>query len=316
VTSEGVAPPQPVAIELVCWDELRATAQTTASGQFTIMLDFDSGIVAGANWGARASVPLDEKRERKLTSCEIRAALAGFESQRLDLESTERGPIINAGAIYLRRLRGRTAASIDVTELRVPRSARRSLDKAIRAHRAGRLGEAYGLASSAITAHPKYAHAWLEVSLIHLERGDRAAAALSLRRATASNPRFVPAHLALIILLVQDEAWSEVETTASQVISLAGERWAQAYFYRAVAEYNTGRLDAAARDALVASRAKAAAPELNHLLGLIFARKGDYLSAAQYLQKYLKENIGPAQRYIAIRQLQQVNGLAAFDEFR
>jgi regulator of sirC expression with transglutaminase-like and TPR domain len=71
-------------------------------------------------------------------------------------------------------------------------------------------------------------------------------------------------------------------------VELDAFRYAEAYFYNALANYNMNNFADAERNALKAERLLGRTPELHLLLGEIFAQKSDYAGAIAELQTYLE----------------------------
>ena len=307
---DGTAPPDSVVIERNCNGHARNEGYTDSKGNFSFQLgqnqsvtqdasidDSASGITpngiirpstsvasqTSSNAPRRSSMPQD------LSGCEIRAVLAGFRSDVVNLSGRRLFDNPDVGTIVLHRRTNVEGTTVSATTLMAPKDARKAYDKAREALRKGKANEAERELDKAVAAYPQFAEAWSSLGVIHEENKEMADARRCFAQALAADPKLVTPYLHLARYSLADKNWQDVAATTDRLIKLDPYDFPEAYLYNAVADYNLRKYDQAHARALEAQKLDTAHkfPKVEHLLGVILYQKKDYAGAIDQLRKYL-----------------------------
>jgi Flp pilus assembly protein TadD len=306
---DGTPPPDSVVIERNCNGYVRAEAYTDSKGHFSFQLGQNSTVTQDAsmddsistgipqNGGIRQSTnPASQnvsnasrRQPQDLSGCEIRAVLAGFRSDVVNLSGRRIFDNPDLGTIVLHRRSNVEGTTISRTTLMAPKDARKAFDKAREAARKGKTNDAEKELDKAVAAYPQFAEAWNSLGVIHEERREMADARRCFSQALAADPKLVTPYLHMARFSLADKNWQDVAATTSRLIKLDPYDFPEAYFYNAVADYNLHKYDAAQASALEAQKLDTAHkfPKVEHLLGVILYQKKDYAGAIEQMRKYL-----------------------------
>jgi tetratricopeptide (TPR) repeat protein len=308
---DGTAPPESVVIERNCNGYARAEGYTDFKGNFSFQLGQNATVTqdasvddsvstgisqnggirrstnpaspASSNTSRRSSIPQD------LSGCEIRAVLAGFRSDVVNLSGRRLLDSPDVGTIVLHRRTNVEGTTISATTLMAPKDARKAYDKAREAARKGKTNDAERELDKAVAAYPQFAEAWSSLGVIHEEHQELADARRCFSQALAADPKLVTPYLHLARFSAADKNWPDVAATTNRLIKLNPYDFPEAYFYNAVAAYNLRKYDVAHTSALEAQKLDMAHkfPKVEHLLGVILYQKKDYPGAIEQMRKYL-----------------------------
>ncbi|HXI39065.1 MAG TPA: tetratricopeptide repeat protein [Bryobacteraceae bacterium] len=308
---DGSAPPEPVVIERVCNGAPRAEGYTDSKGRFSFQLGQSQAMTQDASYddmgtnglqtnapARRNSAPVGNgpvggamrgNAGQALAGCELRASLAGFKSDVVNLGSRRMFDNPDVGTIVLRRRANVEGTTISMTTLQAPKDARKAYEKAREALRKGKVADARNELEKAVSAYPHFAAAWYELGLIHEKANDPGEARRYYAQAIAADAKLVPPHLHLAQIAVRERKWQEAADTSGQVIKLDSYDFPDAFFYNAVANYNLQRFDAAEASARQTQKLDIAHrwPKADRVLGAILYEKQDYTGAAEQLRNYL-----------------------------
>ena len=323
VLEDGIPPGEPATVERICYGERYAQTYTDRKGRFNFDLGGStSGTFGDASGGSLsqgpgvfgrggptpASAPTPQTASPSsrrigrvdLRGCELRTSLAGYrtESIQLGVRSTFDKP--NVGVMTLRRLEGGEGVGISATSLRAPRKARKSYDKAVRELRKNRKGskelaKAIRELEKAVEEYPEYAAAWNLLGQARLSSHDKAGAGDAFRKAMAADDKYLGPYLPLLRMELQAKRWKQVDEVSIRLLRL-NPGASGARFYRAVANLNSGNLEVAQQLAAEVQAGEDAGkwPDTHHLLGMVFAYKGDFPRAAAEYRSYLRaRHLGP-----------------------
>ena len=182
-----------------------------------------------------------------LSGCELRAVLAGFRSDVVNLSGRRLFDNPDVGTIVLHRMANVEGTTISATTLMAPKDARKAYDKAREAARKGKTNDAERELDKAVAAYPQFAEAWSSLGVIHEENREMADARRCFSQALAADPKLVTPYLHLARFSLADKNWQEVAATTDRLIKLDPYDFPEAYFYNAVADYNLRKYDAGAR---------------------------------------------------------------------
>lgn len=308
---DGTPPSDSVVIERNCNGYARAEGYTDSRGNFSFQLgqtgtvtqdaSMDDSASAGMpqNGGVRratstatqtsSNTPSRSSTPQDLSGCEIRAVLAGFRSDVVNLSGRRLFDNPDVGTIILHRRTNVEGTTVSATTLMAPKDARKAYERAREAARKGKTNDAERELDKAVAAYPQFAEAWSSLGVIHEENREIADARRCFSQALAADPKLVTPYLHLARFSLADKNWQEVAATTNRLIKLDPYDFPEAYFYNAVADYNLHKYDAAHASALEAQKLDTAHkfPKVEHLLGVILYQKKDYAGAIEQLRKYL-----------------------------
>ncbi|MCL4403055.1 MAG: tetratricopeptide repeat protein [Acidobacteria bacterium] len=304
---DGTPPPDSVVIERVCNGNPRPEAYTDSKGRFSFQLGQnqsmmpDASVSSASDPGAGGRPGFGSQTggfgpnsrgisERDLMGCELRASLAGFRSDVVNLTGRRVLDNPDVGTIILHRLGNVEGTTISMTSLQAPKDARKAFDKAKDALRKKKTADAEKDLTKAVQIYPKYAAAWFQLGRLQQARNQFAEARNSYEQALAADAKFVNPYLQLAVLSARDSKWQDVADTSDRVIKMNPLDFPEAYFYNSVANFNLKKLDAAEKSAREVEKldTRHQFPQVAHLLGVILAQRQDYSGAAEQLRSYLQ----------------------------
>jgi tetratricopeptide (TPR) repeat protein len=304
VLQDGTPPPDSAVIERVCNGVVRPEAYTDTRGRFSFQLGQNNSFMADASVGGDSGLGVPGNRnsgmggfntsggisERDLWGCEVRASLAGYTSDVVPLGGRRSLDNPDLGTIVLHRFGNVEGTTISATSLQAPKEAKKAFDKGRDSMKKEKWGDAQKQFEKAVGMYPQYAAAWFEMGLALEKSGNTAKAREAYTKAFQADPKYVNPYVQLTSIAARESNWQETAETATRVLRLDPYNYPSVYFYDAVAEFNLQHLDEAeksAREALKLDQ-QHRIPAVNHILGVILARKGDYQAAAALMKTYLK----------------------------
>jgi hypothetical protein len=314
VMEDGTPPPDSVVIERICNGRVRPEAYTDSKGRFSFQLGQNMSMMqdasvssADAGFGG-TNVPGQRGSmggfggmnrgisEQELNGCELRASLAGFRSEVVQLTGRRMFDNPDVGTIILRRLGNVEGTTISMTSLQAPKDARKAYEKGrdiLRKDKKNdpkKMEQAQKEFEKAVQLYPKYAVAWFELGLMAERKEDVEGARKAYAEALSADSKYVNPYLQMALLSAKENKWQEVAETTERVIKMNPMDFPHAFFYNSVANYNLRNIDAAERSAREAVKLDTMhrIPKAQHLLGMILADKRDYNGAAEHLRGYLK----------------------------
>ncbi len=313
VLDDGTPPAEPVTIERICNGNGRAQGYTDSKGRFQIQLGQTQGILQDASAsgggygpgmpgggggmnGNRSATGMGGMNgsgggmgERDMMGCEIRANLAGFRSDSVNLGSRRVFDNPDIGTIVLHRLANVEGVSISVVSLQAPKDAKKAFDKGRDYLKKSKDTEAEKEFEKAVGIYPKYSTAWFELGKLKEKNNDMEGARKAYGQALAADPKYLNPYRQLASISVKEQNWKDTADTTSRLIKLDPVDFPDAYFYNAVANYYLKNWDEAEKSAREAQKLDSGnhMPKSNQLLGAILAEKQDYSGAAAQIKKYL-----------------------------
>jgi len=225
----------------------------------------------------------------RLSTCELRAQLAGFRSQTVSL--ADHGPLDNpdVGIILLHRLGPAESTTVTATTLTAPKPARKAFQKGMDQAKKKRPGEAMASFRNAVKLDPRFAAAWNELGKLQADRGQTEEAHQSFDAAAKAEPRWPLPFLEISLIESHAHHWQEVADLTDHVMSLNSFDYPQAFFLNAVANFNLKHMDAAEKSVRSAERldTRHRYPQSAHLLATILANRREWAAAADELRNYL-----------------------------
>src|SRR5215469_6754202 len=306
VMEDGSATPQNVAIERVCSGVSKTVAYTDVHGRFdfrwgdtnTIVTDASnassgrsnsSGYGSSQSAGGANALAADPFGNRMM-NCGVRANLAGFTSDSINLFNRRAADNPDIGTIVLRRIAGVEGSAISVTSMMAPKNAKKAYEQGLQALLENDLKDAASDFEKAMALYPKYADAWVSLGKVRLQQQSIEPARAAFLKATESDPKLVAPYIELGLLAAKDAKWEESGGYLDRAVELDAVDFPQAWYTDAVANYNLKRYDAAEKSARAAVKLdpRHANPRSDYLLGLVLAEKKDYSGAIEELTLYVK----------------------------
>ena len=307
VLEDGTPPPDPVKIERVCSGQAVPEGLTDSKGRFTIELGSDRSAAM-----ADASIPTDPDgnigggfmqdpfggvgttsgglgRVNPL-GCELRAELAGYTSDAIQLGRREAMSNPDVGTIVLRRIEDVQGTAISVTSLEAPKEAQKAYQKARKEvlKKEPKFEKAIEELEAAVALHPEFAAAWHFLGELRLNNNDLEKGQEAFEKALAADENFLKPYDPLMRIALGQRRWEDAERLSQTALKL-NPIFPEAQYCLAVASYRQGKLDPA-REAALALQSSTDAdrfPESLQLLGMLFGKAGRFQEAALYFREYL-----------------------------
>jgi len=332
MTDDGRPITDQVRIESVCDGVSHSEGFASANGDFSVRLgDSNSGIIQDASvrsvndYYGTPNVPIDMNpgansapvwitpKDLEMANCELRAVLAGYRSDAINIGNRRALEDSNLGTIVLHRMNPTGAASVSAVSLAAPKDARSAYDKGQEALKKNKPDDARQEFEKAVHAYPGYAAAWLELGKLASSGGQFEEALRDLESATRSDPKFAEPYLSIAAIYAVEKQWAQVSRATSALIRLDPYGFPQAYYMDAMANYNLRNFDASEKSAREAERldAQGRFPRAWRILGAILENRRAYREAAEQLRQYLKLAPQAPDAADAQKDLAQLEALAA-----
>jgi Tfp pilus assembly protein PilF len=323
VLDDGTPPPDTVVIETVCGGIVKPQAYTDSKGRFSfqvgqnthMMMDasvssLDSSMPMGGMAGSGSRIGRSGAQD--LMGCELRASLAGFRSDLLNLSGRRALDNPEVGTIVLHRMGNVEGTTISFTSMQAPKDAKKAYDKGVEAMKKKKWADAQKSLEKAVEVYPKYAAAWYELGQAHHQQQNIEQARNAYVRSLEADPKFLKPYMPMAVLAANERKWDEVERYTSELLRLDPLDYAPAYFYNSVANFNLRKLDAAERSAREGLKldSQHQMPKMEHVLGVILANKQDYVGAARHFRGYLERAPNAQDAEVVRKQLAEVERFA------
>jgi cytochrome c-type biogenesis protein CcmH/NrfG len=308
ILASGEAPLEPIMINRVCGMQKTPEGYTDSKGRFSFQVGgnqqfavMDASIGGqgaasgfGGPGGFSSLAGNNPAMGIDLSGCQLEADAPGYRSDPIFL--TRRRPMDRAevGTIILTPLGGMQQGSVvSATSLAAPKKAKASFEKGIKELGKGpsaRLDKAAEDLQTAVNEYPEYAAAWTALGQLKMQSGDIDGAITALEKALDADPRYIRPYEPLVRLYIGKGDWEHTAELTKFVLSVnpadTKMRW-----YQAVSTFETGRDDDAI--ALLSDIQKDAEgaklfPQTHHLMGLIYAKRGQFGEAAAAYNRYLE----------------------------
>ena len=322
VMADGSPVPQGVSIQRLCSGNPRTVAYADLKGQFTFQWNAqessvipdasEAGIIGRGIAGGGSSASGGSGSVSPI-GCEIRANLAGYRSDTVNLGSRFSLDNPDVGMIVLHRngaSRGESQ-TVSATSLMAPKDARKAFDRGQLALMKNKPADAAKDFENAVTRYPRYADAWLNLGKLRLDQHQPDRAQAAFLKAIEADPKIIQPYLELGLLAAGGRNWEDARKYLDRVIRLDAANYPIAWYTVAVADYNLKKLDDAEKNVRQAMKLdpRHGIPREQYLLGLILEQKRDFPGAVLELTTYLK--LAPAAPDVAeveeeIRQLHKM----------
>jgi TolA-binding protein len=298
-----------VTIERLCGGIAKTVAYTDSNGHFSFQWgdrnmivtdasDAGSSRTHGSNtagFGSSqsaggANALASDPFGNRMMNCKLRANVAGFTSDTVDLFNRRSADTPDVGTLFLHRIAGVEGSSISVTSMMAPKGAKKAYEQGLQALLKNKPTDAAKDFEKAVAAYPEYADAWVNLGKLRLERQSIEPARAALKKAMESDPKLVAPYIELGLLAAKDANWQESGKYLDRAVELDPVDFPQAWYADAVANFNLGKYDAAEKSSRAAVKLdpRHVNPRSCYLLGLVLDEKHDYAGAAAELTTYIK----------------------------
>jgi tetratricopeptide (TPR) repeat protein len=296
---DGSVLPPNVTIVRVCGVATRIEGYANSKGYFSLDLGSrNDGVVQDASTSGfgTAGVPpgpfgeTSGTNDRQLLGCELKAQVAGYQSQGVDLGMRRALDNPDVGTILLHRIAATEGKTISATTLAAPKGARKSLQKGLDLEKKRKIAEAQASLQEAVDAYPRFAVGWFELGRVQAVQGQFDAARESFDHSIQSDSGYVPPYIEISKLEARAQKWQALADITDKAVRLDPFGFPQEFFLNAVANYNLHRADAAEQSARRAEKldTRHQIPQVSHLLGTILADRHDFAGAAAEMRDYLR----------------------------
>jgi tetratricopeptide (TPR) repeat protein len=301
---DGGPPPNHVAIQRVCGATVRTEGHTDSQGYFNVQLgstfsdtlqdasisslgDRNDPFAGSGNTGTRGTLGTGE---RELLGCELRAQVAGYQSQSVILTNRRSLDNPNIGTILLHRLGISEGTTVSATTLAAPKDARKAYEQGLTLGKKNKLDDAATQLEKAVTLYPRYALAWCDLGKVQAIQGRTEDARKSFDQSIAADPKYVLPYVEISRLELRAGKWQELADTSEKATKLDPFSYPDAFFWNAVANYNLHNVAAAEESARRAQKldSRHQIPQVSHLMAMILEQRNDYSAAAEQMRDYLK----------------------------
>ena len=303
--ADGSPPPESVTIYLDCDGQRVPKGYSNQKGHFSIDLsDRNQMAFADASFsgvpngrggvtgfgGSSLSGRSSGLGRYNLFGCALRAELAGFLSEPIELGARSVFDNPDVGIIVLRRLEGVEGSAISFTSLSAPKKAKKAYEKALKEVRKKKpnFKKADNELQKAVAEHPEFAAAWNLMGKIRLREKDAEGAREAFEKAAEADPKYLEPYPPLVRMALQGSRWDNAMQLSNHLLRL-NPYMSEVRYFQAVAEYNLGRMEAAEKSVTEFHEDEKAGmfPQSHHLLGMIHVKRGQYESAAGEFRSYL-----------------------------
>jgi TolA-binding protein len=310
ILEDGTPPPEPVTIERVCDGRTTPEGYTNSKGHFSFQLGnntvfSDASVSGGGAPGmpggfGNSNDPFSSRNggmngvgamgQVNLMGCELRAVLAGFISESVQLGRRSVFDKPDVGTIILKRLGNVEGTSISFTTLAAPKNAKKAYENAFK--EINRPKPNYEKAEKeldkAVAEYPQYASAWNLLGRVRLSEHNNEGAKEAFEKAIEADAKYLNPYDPLVRMALQEQNWEEASEISMRLLKLNPHATEVQYFH-AVAAFNGGDIEAAEKSAKTVREARDGQkfPGAQHLLGMILAKKGKFEPAATEFRGFL-----------------------------
>lgn len=295
--ANGSPPPAGVEIERRCFGQFTPVAETGAEGHF--QFDWNNPDVAFPDvwFGSRINLPGGGGRggrnrsgaSRDTVGCDLRASLGGYRSSIVRLGRRTSLDRPDVGVILLYPPEG-GASIVSVTLWEAPPRARNLFDKGMKASKGKKADSAKAKRyfERAVEIYQRFAAAWTELGRVLLAEKDLPGAFDALERAVEADANYVEPYQMLIAVSMQLQDWQRARDASETLLRLRPGN-SMARYYLTYTSMNLGRFDDAEGYArlLLAGPDADKYPQVHHMMGTIYALRGDLERAAAELRLFL-----------------------------
>jgi hypothetical protein len=269
----------PIPVSVSCDGQVKYTTTADVKGDFTIAPP------THAPGESTAKSDLHPITVAGFVGCTVAANLAGFSSTSLTIANRSLVDTTNIGTIELKSEAPQQSAA---TSAAVPKDAMKAFEKARAEWLDNKPDRAQKDLEKAVQISPQFAEAWYQLGKLQ-EAANQPGAYDSYSKAVAADPQFARAYDHLAGLAAVGAKWKELVDYSNRALELNPRGTPQTFYYSALGNYNLKKKDVAETNALKALSMDPlhTQPNIEQLIAVILADKGDYAGALEHLRSCL-----------------------------
>jgi Tfp pilus assembly protein PilF len=277
----GALPWDPIPLTVTCNGKPRFTSTTDPKGNFVIApVKTDDSAIGNRDTKTKLAA--------QFVGCVVQAALPGFDSSAITIANRNMLDDPNIGTITLKREDTSAGAAVSTTTASAPKDATKAFEKARTELLDGKADRAQKDLEKAVQVYPQFAEAWYQLGRIQ-EVSKKGDAEGSYTKAIAADPKFVLPYQQLAPMAAQAGKWKELVEYTSHELELNPRGNPQTWYYNALGNVKTGKMDVAevSAEKALAMDPLHTAPNTEQLLAVILVSKRDYAGALKHLRSSL-----------------------------
>lgn len=302
----GTPVPSNVVIQRLCNGTPQSVAYTDTKGHFSFQWGQSNGMMidASQSGGGFGGFPNRSSSSGmggmgsmggmsdgpSMAGCELRAELAGYRSDMVNLFNRQQMDNPDVGVIVLHRMGNVEGVSISATSLNAPKDARKAFDKGLQLMLKNKSEDAMKEFDKAATIYPKFADAWVNIGKLRIAQKNVDGGREAFLKAIEADAKLVAPHIELGMMAARENKWEEAAPYLDRGLKLDPIDFPLAWYASAAANFNLKKYDVAEKSAREAIKMdpRHRNPRAEYILGLILAEKHEYSGAADQLKTYLK----------------------------
>ena len=318
VTSDGLAPAEPVVIQRVCTGNTYPEGYSDSKGRFSFQVGGDLSMLTtdASVSGSRVSGPgammsggsytNDGIRQvglgrYDLSQCVLRAELSGYRSDDVHLGMYSTMGKNDVGVIVLHRLDGLVGNVVSALTLQAPKSAQKAYQSGLREmmKKKPNYKKAAAQFDKAVKQFPRFAAAWSAMGDAKIGLEDESGAKLAYAESVKHDPKYLKPYEPLIRIAVDQSDWQGMESLGSAYLEL-NPNSENVRFLTAVAALNTGKYDKA-EEMVLAMRVGSSAnvhPQSYQIMGMIHEQRAEFEKAAEQYRAFVEVTAEPESRNV------------------
>jgi hypothetical protein len=308
---DGMPPPFGTEIELDCGNTITREATVDSGGHYGFQLGggnrigrvmpdasdgmsndpFDTSLAGtggtgSGSFGSTIRTPLSVR----LMRCELRAQSSGYRSSSVRIAASRIFGYVEVDPILIYRIERVQGTFVSATSLLAPKDVKKSVERATKALRNNKFGEAETLLQSSLETYPKNAEAWFLLGQVYHLQERHEDAEECYGNSIDADGLYVRPYIPLARLALSQRRWDVAADLTDKVLELDPVTFPAAYLLNALSHYYLDDMEAAERSARRGQRLDFANqyPQIHLILANILARRDDHSGSIEEMRLYLK----------------------------
>ncbi len=250
--------------------------------------------------------------DRRLWGCELRAALAGFRSDVIQLDTVHYMDNPDIGTIILHRIAKVDGLTISVVSAAAPKDARKAFEKGRAAEANNKLDDAQKNFEKAVSVYPQYSAAWFELGRVNEQTNRIEEARKAYQQAIAAEPKLILPREQLSWLALREAKWQELVDLTDEWLKLDPANSPNAYYLSSIGNLQMQHAAIAEKNAQEAVRMDPGKKNMRarYVLGLAMAQNHEFTASAEAIRSYLDATPDAKDKAVIQKQLEQIQQAA------
>ncbi len=314
ILDDGRKPDRPVRVALVCQGTVMKQEYTSSNGTFSLELNRGGGqdsqqpidaSISGSTYGNQGggfSAGLGgnlslgqgnpgQGRSQNLSSCELQAELAGYQSDILTLGPRRALDNPDVGVIVLHAIDGRQGGTVSLKTLAAPKDAKKAWEKAGKelTKKKPNFSKATKELEKAVEIYEEFAAAWYLLGEMRAIQDDRSGAAEAFKLAIAADADYSKPRVSLALIALEEERWEDAAQLADDALEIS-PNVVKAHYFKAVANSSLGKVEVAEASAVRVQESNEVQfyPLVHYVLGWVMSQKGEFEAAVVHFRHFLE----------------------------